>query len=147
MHANRVALVALVVAGLIAGGCGSDDDPEPQSERPRSEAAQDEKDKPDKPQRKSVRAQMIECIEGELGFEVAPEDDPDSLAVKGSGGERKAVVVIHSDVGAARKAVARTLSKGTNAVTFGRAEFIRHKADDTEAGVIANCVSIQYNRP
>jgi hypothetical protein len=145
MHRNRVALAVVVVAGFIATGCGSDDgNPEPNSDSP-PKAGQGENAKP--PPSKSARGQMVECIESELGFEVKPDGDPDKLSVKDPNDKLKAVVVIHPDAGAARKAVAQTLNKGVNAVVFGRAEFIRHAASDTEAGVIANCVAIEYNRP
>jgi hypothetical protein len=144
MPRNRVALAALVIAGVIATGCGSDDDTEPNSDG-QPKAGQAENAKP--PPKKSARGQMVECIESELGFEAKADDDPDKLSVKSPDGKLKAVVVIHPDVGVARKAVAQTLNKGVNAVVFGRAEFIRHAASDTEAGVIANCVAIQYNRP
>lgn len=143
MHLHRVALVLLVIAGFIVTGCGSDDDPEPGSDNP-SEAAQAEKAKP-KP--KSHRAQMVECIERELGFEVTSDDGPHTLSVKSPNDKLQAVIVIHPDAGAARSAVAKTLEDGTNAVVFGRAEFIQHAAQDTESGVIANCVALEYNRP
>jgi len=144
MHRHRVALTVLVTAGLIVGGCGSDDDTEPTSDG-QPKAAQGEKDKP---QPKSARAQMVQCIESELGFEVGSDAEPDKLSVKGPGDKLKAVIVIHPNAGAARKAVAQTLETGTNAVVFGRAEFIRRGvATDTEAGVIANCIAVEYNRP
>lgn len=142
MHRTPVALVVLLLAGLVATGCGSDD-PEPSSDG-QPEAAQVEKPKP---KTKSVRQRMVDCIEGELGFDVTPGDDPDRLSVKNADDKLQAVVVIHPDAGAARKAVGRTLSSGMNAVVFGRAEFIRRAAGDTETGVIANCVALQYNRP
>jgi hypothetical protein len=142
MHRNRVALAVLVTAGFIATGCGSDD-AEPNSGRT-SEAAQAEKAKP-KP--KSARAQMVECIESELGYDVTSDDDPHNLSVKNPNGKLEAVVIVHPDIGAARRAVAQTLEGGSNAVVFGRAEFIRHAVKDTEAGVIANCVALEYNRP
>ncbi|MFP5363851.1 MAG: hypothetical protein ACLGI5_14095 [Thermoleophilia bacterium] len=142
MHRTPVALVVLVLAGLVAAGCGSDD-PEPSSDSS-PEAAQVETAKP---KTKSVRQQMVDCIENDLGFDVTPGDDPDRLSVESPDDELQAVIVIHPDAGAARKAVGRTLSSGMNAVVFGRAEFIRRAAGDTESGVIANCVALQYNRP
>ena len=143
MHRHRVALAALVTAGLIVAGCGSDDDPAPTSDG-KPKAAQVENDKP-KP--KSARAQMIECIESELGLDVASDAEPDKLSVNGANDKVKAVIVVHPNAGAARRAVAQTLETGTNAVVFGRVEFIRRAATDTEAGVIANCIAIEYNRP
>lgn len=142
MHRNRVALAVLVTAGLIVTGCGSDET-EPKSDG-QPEAAQVEKSE-SKP--KGARAQMVECIESELGYEVTSDDDPDKLSVKSPKDKLAAVIVVHPNAGAARRAVAQTLERGTNAVVFGRAEFIRRAATDTEAGVIANCVAIQYNRP
>jgi hypothetical protein len=142
MDRHRVALVVLVTAGLLATGCGSDDDKEPNSDSSRSEAARTENAKP---KRKSVRAQMVKCIEDELGYDVASDDD--RLSVDNPKGKLQAVIVIHSDAGAARSAVGKTLETGRNAVVFGRAEFIRHAADDTSAGVIANCLQLAYNRP
>jgi hypothetical protein len=144
MHRNRVALAVLATAGLIAAGCGSDDT-EPKSDSQPEAAQVDDKAKP-KP--KSARAQMSDCIEGELGYDVtAADDDPDKLSLKSPNGKLQAVVVVHPDVGAARNAVQQTLEGGRNAVVFGRAEFIRHAVKDAEAGVFVNCVAAEYNRP
>ncbi len=149
MRRNRVALAVLASAGLIATGCGSDDTEEPKTDN-QPEAAQVEKDEPKRkePKRKSTRAQMVNCIEGGVGFNVATDDDdPHNLSINSPNGKLQAVVVVHPDAGAARKAVARTLESGRNAVVFGRAEFIRHAVKDAEAGVIVNCVAAEYNRP
>lgn len=150
MHRSRVALAVLLSAGLIATGCGSDDDPEPSSESQGGSNATQAQESGSKPKtaKKSVRETMVDCIEGELGSDVETDDGDDNrLTVKGSEDKALAVIVIHSDVGAAKKAVGKTLESGTNAVTFGRAEFIRRSAGDTEAGVIANCLQQAYNRP
>ena len=146
---RNVALAVLALAWLIAAGCGSDDTESSSREsETKPETAQAEKNEKPKPKRKSVRAQMVDCIEGDLGFEVtAADDDPHRLSVKDPDGKVQAVVVIHSDAGIARGAAVRTQEKGINAVAFGRAEFIRRAANDTEAGVIANCISAGYNRP
>ena len=150
MHRNRAALAVLVISGLVATGCGSDDDPEPESGG-QSDAAQVDNGEPKpKPKaKKGVRAQMVQCIEDELGFEVSPGDDnPDKLSVnKPDGGKRQVVIVIHDNAAAAGKAVERTLGGGRNAVVIGRAELIRYGAGDTDTGVIANCVQAGYNRP
>lgn len=143
MHRNRAALAILATAGLIAAGCGSDDDTEPTPDA-QPEAAQVEKAKP---KRTSVRARMIDCIDDALGYDVTTEKGPHELSVEDAKDKLQAVIVIHPDAGAARNAVARTLSTGTNAVVFGRAELIQHAAGDTETGVLANCVATQYNRP
>lgn len=148
MHRSRIALAVLLSAGLIATGCGSDDDAEPDSQGGSNATQAQESDSKAKPKKKSVRETMVGCIEGELGSDIETDDGDDNrLTVKGSDDKALAVIVIHSDVGAAKKAVAQTLETGTNAVTFGRAEFIRRSADDTEAGVIANCLQQAYNRP
>ncbi|HEV2785522.1 MAG TPA: hypothetical protein VGV67_03980 [Solirubrobacteraceae bacterium] len=156
MHRNRLALTVVVIAGLIATGCGSDDTESdsgkaPEGAQVENEAPKNDEPKNDEPTGKSARAQMTECIEGELGFDVSSDesadDDAHNLSVKSSDGKLQASVIVHPDVGAARKSTAQTLNKGLNAVPFGRVEFIRRAANDTEAGVIANCVAVEYNRP
>lgn len=65
MHRNRPAVTPFVIAGLIAAGCGSDDEAEPRSGGDGSEAGQvktNESEPKAKPE-KGVRATMIECIE------------------------------------------------------------------------------------
>lgn len=139
---RNLALALLAIASSIAAGCGSDDsEPSPGGQSGAREVQKAE------PKAKSVRAQMIDCIERELGYDVTTGEDPHKLSIKSSNGKRQAVVVIHPDAAAARKAVARTLSKELNAVVFGRAELILDAARDTEAGIIANCVAGGYNRP
>lgn len=153
MDRSRVALAALVSVALIAAGCGSDDE-EPNSEAKRDSSARAEKTrtagKAEKaePKRGSVRGQMVECIESGVGYDVsAGDDDPHRLSVKSSDGKLQAVVVVHSDVAAARKAVAKTVEQDDlDAVTFGRAELILRAAKGNEAGVMANCVAAGYNR-
>jgi hypothetical protein len=138
-----------VIAGLIATGCGSDDDEaEPRSGGDGSEAAEVKTDESEpKAKKKGVRATMIDCIEGELGFEVKPDDDdPDRLMVENGSGKLQAVVRIHNDPGTAQRSTDRALAKGINSVSFGRAELIKHAAGNTDTGIIANCISVNYNR-
>jgi hypothetical protein len=138
MRCNRAALAALAIAGLIVAGCGSDDT-KSKSGTVRPEHAA--------PKSKSARARMIACIKGQLGFDVTPGDDPDNLSITGPQGKLKANVVIYPNAGAAARAVVQTQNKGVDAVSFGRAEFIRRAAGDSESGVILDCVSVQYARP
>jgi hypothetical protein len=148
MNRNRVAFAALLVSGLIAAGCGSDDDADADKE-PASDgkpaAAEQQSSKP--PAKQSHRAKMVQCIKDELGFDV--DSDDDTLSVKNPDGKLQAVIVIHSNAGDARRSVNETLAAkdGYNTVAFGRAQFILRGAGDTEAGTIANCVSIEYNSP
>lgn len=151
MHRNRLAVSTFVIAGLIAAGCGSgDDEAEPRSGGDGSQAGQvktNESEPQAKPKTRGVRATMVECIEGELGFEVAPaDDDPDRLMVENASGKLQAVIRIHNDAGTAQRSTDRALSKGINSVAFGRAELIKHAAGNTDTGIIANCVSVNYNR-
>lgn len=155
MHRNRLGFTTFVIAGVMAAGCGSDEDEaEPRSGGDGSEAGQVKTNESErkaktktKPKTKGVRATMIECIEGELGFEVAPDDDdPNRLMVENASGKLQAVIRIHNDAGTAQRSTDRALSKGINSVAFGRAELIKHAAGNTDTGIIANCVSVNYNR-
>lgn len=150
MHRNRLAVTTFVVVGLVAAGCGSDDDEaKPRSGGDGSEARQvktNESAPKAKRKTKGVRATMIECIEDKLGFDVAPDDDDrNRLMVENASGKLQAVIRIHNDAGTAQRSTDRALSKGINAVAFGRAELIQRAAGSTETGVIANCVSLNYN--
>lgn len=147
MQPNRLAVTTLIIAGLMAAGCGSDDDEAEPRSGGGSEAGQVKanESKP-KTKTKSVRATMIECIEDEVGFEVAPDDDdPHRLMVENASDKLQAVIRIHNDARTAQRSTDRALSKGINSVAFGRAELIKHAAGNTETGIIANCVSVNYN--
>ena len=144
--------LAFVLAAALAAGCGDDDSSDggggagggasEQAEKPEgSEPAA-------KPKKKSVRAEMVKCMEDE-GFDVSHEGDDEEKAtdytIEG-GGKKKAEIIIHANrndaAGSARKAGE---DKGINAIPFGRAEFRRaDTATDTEAGVLANCVAEAY---
>lgn len=143
VHRNRLALVVILAAALVAIGCGSED---PQSTSERQSQAGRAEDRAETPKLKpnSARAQMIECIEA-AGFEVTTDDKPTpKLSFKSPGGTLEAVTVIHPNRAAARKSAVRGQRKGVNVVAFGRAEVIRHAAKDAEAGVIVNCVAAEY---
>ena len=167
----KIAL-AVLLAAAFAAGCGSDDDSSSGGDAAdktttsaqaatdgtdadaggESEPETDTKSGGAKPKPASARAKMLTCLEDDAGFEVTHEGDDEAKAtaytVEGdSGGSKKAEIIIHSNqndaAGAARRAGE---DKGLNAVAFGRAEFIRYKATDTEAGQIVNCVAAGYNR-
>ena len=148
-------LVALAVA--VAAGCGGSDDESPKGgggapARPAtktSAAPATPSKKAAAPKRATTRGKMVTCLRG-AGFTVKAEGGDEATATNytvtdGDAGSRTAVIVIRSNendaLGAARRAGE---DKGLNAVAFGRAEFIRYKATDTEAGVIANCVAENY---
>ncbi|MEA2195614.1 MAG: hypothetical protein QOG42_2048 [Solirubrobacteraceae bacterium] len=146
-------LLAVVLAAALAAGCGSDD----RSSSDGSRSASPDKPKPKAPAKgaalkpTSARGQMVNCMQ-DAGFQVTHAGEDESSAtnytVDGDGaGSRKAAIVIYSNkndaASAARKAGE---TKGLNTVAFGRAEFIRYDATDTEAGVLANCVAEGYAR-
>jgi hypothetical protein len=160
-HSLKFALAVVVAAGF-ATGCGSDDD----SDKPRAGGASDEakttesSDKDStgtkakstsKPKRESARGQMVSCME-KAGFEVTHEGEDAAAATNYTvGGDeaksRKAVIIIHSNKNDASAAATKAgEEKALNAVAFGRAEFIRYHATDTEAGQLANCVAEGYTR-
>jgi ABC-type glycerol-3-phosphate transport system substrate-binding protein len=167
-HPLKIAL-AVLIAAVLAGGCGSDDDSpsggdaadktKTSAQAATSEAKSGAEDAPEadttsggaKPKKASARSKMVTCLE-EAGFDVTHKDQDEEKAtnytVEGSSGRpSKAEIVIHSNqgdaAGAARKAGEE---KGLNAVAFGRAEFIRRESTDTEAGQIVNCVAAGYTR-
>lgn len=144
MHRSRPAL-AILIAVLIATGCGDDDDPKPAgSDDEPATKAQSAAPKPT-----SARAKLVTCIERE-GFDVTHEGEDAATATNYTVGpddpkRMKVEVKIHPNRDEARGSAVRAgEDKGLNAVAFGRAEFIRHAATDTEAGVIVNCVSLAY---
>lgn len=152
MHRSRAALAVLVTLALAAAGCGSDDDEKSGASGETEQTEQTEKagktDKP-APKRTSARGKLVKCVEGE-GLDISHEGDDAEKATEYTVGpegakRRKAVIKIHSNRGDARSSANRAgLEKGLNAVAFGRAEFIRYKATDTEAGRIVNCMSAAY---
>lgn len=146
--------LAFVLAAALAAGCGDDDSSngggdggggsEQAEKAEKSEGSQPAA----KPKKKSVRGEMIGCIEDE-GFEVSHEGDDEEKATNytiEAGGKKKAEIILHANrndaAGSARKAGE---DKGINSVPFGRAEFRRaDTATDREAGVLANCIAEAY---
>jgi hypothetical protein len=148
-HATLSILIAAVIA---AAGCGSDDKPKSgAADTPKSPAAAkpETKAKSAAPKPTSARAKLVNCIV-DKGFEVTHAGQDAATATtytvpSGDGGRATAVIKIHSSRDEARSSVRRAgEERGVNAVPFGRAEFIREAATDTEAGVILNCVSLAY---
>jgi hypothetical protein len=145
-------VLAVLAAAALVAGCGSDDK-STSSATGTSAAGGSSKAKTSAkaaaPKRASTRGKMVKCLR-DAGFDVAAaggdEETATTYTVKGAGaGSRKAVIVIHSDKGGATSAATKAgAEKGLNAVAFGRAEFIRYKSTNTEAGVIANCVAEGY---
>ncbi len=140
--------VALLIAAVFAGGCGSDDEEEKSQKDPSGKAKSEAKDA--KPKRKSARAQMVKCIE-DAGFKIAHDDDQDAATATNytvaaaQGAAKKAVVVIHPNKDEAERAATKAgEERGLNVVAFGRTEFIRYAATDREAGVLANCIAEEY---
>ncbi len=140
----KIAL-AVVVVIAVASGCGSDDDESQGGESGKTKSAAQAA----KPKAQSARARMVKCIE-DAGFEITHGDQDAATAtnytVKGDNpGRRTAAVVIHSNRDDAARAAAKAgEDKGLNAVPFGRAELILYTAENTEAGVLANCVQKGY---
>ncbi len=157
------ALAILLALVLAVAGCGSDDDDAKSggsADTEKTEKAEkgektEKTEKTEKangseaPKKASARAKLVDCIEGE-GLEISYEgDDPDKATNYTVGPDdakrRKALIEIHSNRGDASSSAERKgLEKGLNAVAFGRAEFIRYEATDTEAGHIVGCMSQAY---
>ena len=149
MHRSRAALAALVAAAIVTG-CGSDDDSKPAASGETEKTEQTEQtEKSAAPKKRSARAKLVDCIEGE-GMEISHEGDDAEKATDYTVGpddpkRRKAQIKIHSNRADAQGSASRAgLEKGLNAVAFGRAEFIRYEATDNEAGRIVNCMSAAY---
>jgi len=142
--------LALVLAAGFAAGCGSDDD---SSSGGGGSAGSDKATTSApaaKPKKASARAELVTCIE-DGGFEVTHEGDDDATATNytiEAGGSKKAEIIIHSNKNDAAVSSRKAgEDKGINAIPFGRTEFRRgDAATDTEAGVLANCVSGAYVR-
>jgi len=148
MPRSRTALAILLTA-LVAAGCGSDDDPKSGvSDEPDAKTEQSAEE-PAAPKKASARSKLVSCVEGE-GYEISHEGDDAEKATDYTIGpddpkRAKAQVKIHSNRGDAASSARRAgEDEGINAVVFGRAEFIRLQATDTEAGRIVNCLSAAY---
>jgi hypothetical protein len=142
-------VLVLVLAAAFAAGCGSDDE-SPSGSAGNGDGAAEQSDAPKKaakPKKKSVRAEMVNCME-DVGFEVSHEGDDEKKATNytvEAGDKKKAEIIIHSNKNDAAGSARKAGKKGINAVPFGRAEFRRNDdATDTEAGVLANCVAEAY---
>jgi hypothetical protein len=165
MPRTHAVLAALLLAGAIATatatGCGSDDDSKSGSTaKPGTKTEQKAATKPADtsdgdgsaaPKASSARGKLTTCLDRE-GIDAAHEGQDAATATtytlkarSGEGDKTDAVIKIHPSrdeaAGSARRAGE---DRGINAVAFGRAEFIRRAATDTEAGVIVNCVSMAY---
>lgn len=147
MHLNRVA-VAVITASFVATGCGSESTTsEPPTEvQTKTSKASPRAAKPPS----SARAQLIECIEG-VGFEVTHDDQDAATATnltveddKPQAGWLKAVVILHATKSKAEQSAAQGRADDFDAVALGRAEYVRHAADETEDRVIGTCVADQY---
>jgi hypothetical protein len=165
-HPLKIVL-AVVLAAAFAAGCGSDDEKSGDGDaadktKSSAQAAGDEsksEDEPEsdsksggaKPKKAGARAKMVKCLEGD-GFELSHEgqdaDKATDYTIEGTSGRKKrAQIVIHSSKNDAEAAARKKgEEKAINAVAFGRAEFIRYEATDTEAGQIVNCVAAGYTR-
>lgn len=143
MNLNRIA--PLLIACIAIGGCGSEQTPDAPNDKPEASAPVP------KPKSKSARVQMIECIEG-VGFEVTHDDQDAATATnftveddKPQAGWLKAVVIIHADADTAERSAAQGRAEDDlDDTAVGRAEFITHAADETEARVIGACVEDSY---
>ncbi len=141
------AVIAIVACLILATGCGSDDEP---AESSGPDAAQTtEQERPAAPKRASARSKMVDCIEGE-GYEISHEGGDAEKATSYTVGpddpkRAKAEITIHPGRDEAASSARRAgEDEGINSVAFGRAEFIRRQATDTEAGRIVNCLSMAY---
>lgn len=146
MH-RTPATLAILVSLVLATGCGSDDEPQKRSGTNAAGATTQEQSAG--PKRASARSKLVTCIEGE-GYEISHEGDDAEKATEYTIGpddpkRAKAQIKIHSNRNDAQASASRAgLEEGINAVAFGRAEFIRRQATDTEAGRIVNCLSMAY---
>jgi len=143
-------LLAFVLAAALAAGCGDDDSSNGGgggSEQSQQSEQAEGSESAAKPKKRSVRAEMIGCIEDE-GFEASHEGDPEKATnyTIEAGGKKKAEIIIHAnrnDAAGSAKRIGE--EKGINSIPFGRAEFRRaDTATDTEAGRLANCVAEAY---
>ncbi len=99
----------------------------------------------------SGRAQLIECIEA-VGFQVTHDDQDAATATnftveddKPQAGSLKAVVILHATKSKAEQSAAQGRAERFPTPTrSGRAEYVRHAADETEDRVIRTWVADQY---
>jgi hypothetical protein len=146
MPRSPAALVVLVCL-ILATGCGSDDEPADSSGSGAAETT--EQKQSTAPARASARSKLVDCVEGE-GYEISHEGDDAAKATSYTIGPEdprraKAEITIHPNRDEAASSARRAgEEEGINSVAFGRAEFIRRQATDTEAGRIVNCISMAY---
>ena len=148
MHQPLKIVLAVLLAAAFAAGCGSDDESNGNGGGGASTQAEGSASETRSTPKRSVRAEMVKCME-DAGFEVTHEGDDAEKATNytiEAGGAKKAEIIIHANRNdATGSAVRAGEERAINSVPFGRAEFRRAgTATDGEAGVLANCVAEAY---